>query len=251
MRLFLLRLGWLGILAVLFATFSLAVPPHSYINRKVTSVNDLVLHVTTDPQVFSRYSRHFSMSREELIPFLSNLHLTKLPKDGLYVVYLADEQGMLKSKARMLKKGTPVFVDARNRATLMLVCGNPLTRGPKKDGSLISYNEPNTAISTDIAEVPVQMENEVEALTTVVPPEYAPADLTPSAVYTPPTVTYGGSDIQIVGGAFPWQILPAIGVIGAIGGGNNPPPPPVPEPASIAMLAIGATTLIVRRRKKS
>ncbi|MBX3120400.1 MAG: PEP-CTERM sorting domain-containing protein [Fimbriimonadaceae bacterium] len=217
----------------------------------MTSVNDLILHITTDPEVFSRYSRHFAMDREELIAYIGTLHRAVLDKDGLYVVYNVPATGELRSKARMLKKGTPVFADPHGTAVMMVICGNPMTRGPKKETTIVEFIEPNTTISTEIAEVPVTMQSELsEAVASVIPPGYNPVETIPSAVYTPPTVTGGGSDIQIIGGGgFPWAILPALGLVGAVGGGGSNPP--VPEPATIAILAAGVTTLVVRRRKRS
>lgn len=246
-----LKLSWLGVFLVLGMVAAEARPPqNAYINRSVTSVSDLVLHVTTDKEVFSRYSRHFSMDRKELIEFLGDLRKTTLTKDGMFVVYNVPKSGVLRSKMRVLKKGTPVFADSKGTAVLMVVCGNPLTRGPKKDSSVVSYNEPVTAIQTELEEVPVAMESEyTETVATVIPPEYRPVDMVPSAVYTPPTVTGGGSDIRILSGGFPWAILPAIGLIGAVGGNN--PPPPVPEPASIALLSMGVGAIVMRRKKKS
>src|SRR5579862_579769 len=74
-------------LVVACATPAQSLPRNSYLDALVKSTAQLVHQVETDPAVMDRYCRHFAMNRQEVVAYLSGLHLSKLPAAGVYMVY--------------------------------------------------------------------------------------------------------------------------------------------------------------------
>ncbi|HWA82233.1 MAG TPA: DUF6777 domain-containing protein [Fimbriimonadaceae bacterium] len=211
-------------------------PRNSYLDKRVNSTSELVQQVQTNTAVMDRYRRHFAMTNEEVVTYLSSLRVSKLEKDGVYTVYgVPHASGDFHAHLRLLKKGEPVFVESDGTPVLQLVCGNPLILGPKK---------PVTPNPVATATGPVEGTREI-------PVEAPPAV---SAVAPTPATPEVGEPVQPVyptphSGSNPVAML--LGLAGAVGFfPHHHSPPPVPEPVSVVVLAGGLAALALRRRAR-
>ena len=75
--------GFLAAVAIANA----AVPTGGFIRRPVKSVGDLIAHTKSDPVVMERFTRHFRMTPDQVTSYSKTLHLAKIAKDGVYLVY--------------------------------------------------------------------------------------------------------------------------------------------------------------------
>lgn len=242
---------------------------NAFINHKADTSSALVAQVEADPEVADRYQRHFSMNRQELVGYLSGLHRGTLAKDGVYTVYSIPEGGRVKMHMERLKKGSPMFLDARGRPTLIVKCGNPVVLGPQR----VRRGNPLTLVPTgddktrqlsiltprDADEVmnPDALVAMLPDVPEVIPPAVPPAvpaeetTTTTAAIATVPVTATGG------GHGFPYAALLPLGFLGFLGhhggngGGGGFVPVPVPEPATMAAMAIGVVGLARVRRRKS
>lgn len=236
-------------LAAVAALASAKMPPNSFLMSPVRSTHELVKQVKANAKVRDRYKRHFAMTSNEVISFLSKLKLSKLKQAGEFEVYNVPSSGLLRAKMRRLKVGTPIFVDAAGTPVLMVICGNPLMRGPSKPFGLGETVAP--PVARDVALLPMRANETFEAVqeqvvAEVVAPE-VPATLNPPAK-TPvgplgPLVIHSGAKADF-GVLAPtptvssWAPLPAAFLVFAIPqftGGRFA----TPEPAAFATLALG------------
>ncbi|MFQ3587556.1 MAG: DUF6777 domain-containing protein [Fimbriimonadaceae bacterium] len=230
---------------------------NSFLNRPVSSVAALVDQVNRDSEVFDRYSRHFAMTRAELVDYLSSLRPARLEQTGTFIVYGVPDNGRIHSTVQRLVAGERIFVDASGSPVILVRCGNPLTRGPNQ----VSAAEIVPQSTSPLAELRIVPEEilpaEIEQAFAQIPTEPSLVDL-PSAPTEPPaevpavpTVTGGSSDISIIGGGnLGW--LAAVPTAFLIVNQSSTAPTPVPEPGTIAALALGLGVLAAsRRRRKS
>lgn len=253
-------IGTIALLLIVSRANAGPMPPHSYLLEPAHTHEALMKHVTTNPVVLDRYMRHFAMSRSEVVQYLNDLELMRIPNDMTFVVYNVPNSGELRSRILKFKKGTKIWVDKSGRPILKEECGNPLTKGPVKPEAMSistaaeSAAPPKETVTEDVpaTEVIASMQPAEPEIPAVV----AEAVPTPTGP-TEPFVTQGLSNIPVAG--VPWWLgLPVLGgALAIVPHGDNPnppppPPPPVPEPASYLALALGSGALIVsiqRRRK--
>lgn len=229
---------------------------NAFLNKAATTTERLVLQVKTDSAVADRYARHYAMPKQDVVVYLSSLRPGTTAKDAVYTVYSVPEGGFLKVHTEIVRKGTPVFKDIRGVPTLIMKCGNPLTRGPRQPEmpneattdvvederiSLKELTDDSIAATPDLDPLEVFSEPELNQI---------PDDVVPPTT-TPPTT--GGSPNTIAnpgGGGFnfaPFAIgLTMLGGALSSGSGSNA----VPEPGTILALTMGASYLILRRRRK-
>jgi hypothetical protein len=230
-------------------------PRNSYITKPTPSKESFMKLIKNDKTVMDRYMRHFSMNREEVIDYMSKIKMTKLSQGGLYTVYnVPASTGELRSKLLKMKKGEPIWVDQFGQPLMVVICGNPMTRGPK---NVVAYDKSPDPILADVAPAPVRLGEEVVASSEATPiePDRTVAAYEPAMPQTPevtnpegpnvvPTVVQGIGTNRNNLGAFllgvPLLALPTLNK-----GDRNP----VPEPASALVLAAGAGLFIARRRK--
>lgn len=232
----------LAILAIITVSatsaFAQNPPRNSYIDRRVTSAADLIRHVKTDKDVMDRYRRHFAMSDEEVIQYLSTLQVKQLDKDSVFTVYgVPRNDGVIHTHLRLLKKGEPLLVEPDGTPALMLVCGNPLLLGPQKP----QIGNP-VMTTTGVVEGPRTVTPEAPATptpaqSTVISPGN-PVPITPNY---PPTTERKDSALPMI-----------LGLAGSLGlflvHNNGHDCPPVPEPVSMVVVGGGLAAMAARRK---
>ncbi|RYG23357.1 PEP-CTERM sorting domain-containing protein [bacterium] len=247
----------LSVIAFTLTATAVARPDlNSFVNRKVTDTKSLVNQINSDPVVADRYQRHFGMTRQEVVAYVSNLHRGALPETGTYTIYSVPDAGYVKMHTAKLKKGEPMFLDPSNRPILIAKCGNPVVMGPSdvRKGNPMAFTPTGDSSTREFTEVvPREASPEGEAtlvamippVPEVVPTTIVPVTPVPAAPMTmvPVTATGGGFNGLPFLGALP-LLLPFIGGGDGNGGGTQA----VPEPATMVALGLGAVALIRRRR---
>lgn len=230
-----------GVLAI--GASALAVPRGAFVRKPVNSVAQLVAHARTDSVVRDRYMRHFRLDRETMLAYLGSLHMAKLAADGAYGIFNVHSDGVLRSTVRMMKKGTLVFADSSGRPILVKACGNPMVWGVPPLGTSASVSNPSGERETLLGDAtPVELV--AETMPGVTPPNATAPTPTEPVMPQIQTGTVRRSD----------SLLPLVALAGGailLSQKNDKDcPPPVPEPASMIALAVGAGSIIAKRRAK-
>lgn len=210
-------------------------PPNSYLEKRVNSTAQLIQQVQSMPVVMDRYRRHFAMSNDEVVDYLSTLRVSTLSKDGVFTVYgVPHSSGDFHSHLRLLKKGEPVFIEPDGTPVLQLVCGNPLILGPKKPVT------PNPLVVTT---------GTVEG-THDVTPEAAPAPSPAAPVAAVPGTGPMPEPTYRPSSSSPLPML--LGLAGSVGFfiSRHHSPPTVPEPMSVLVIGAGLAVVAFRRKFK-
>jgi hypothetical protein len=242
-----MKMNKLGAVAMVITLSGIAVARpelNAFINKPANSIPELIAQIKADKQVADRFMRHFSMTKQEVVEFVSSLRLGTISKSGYYTIYSAPDNGILKAHVSFFKKGTPAFVDSDGNAVLRVKCANPFVVG-KAPGITAKANIQDTittanemSITAGIVSAP---NSEIEASIPAVPEiseDLTDGSLALGVVPTPPVTSSSG---------FLGSLL---GVGGAVSIMNKPPEPdPVPEPTSMVALSLGALALLRKKKK--
>ncbi|MBS1703850.1 MAG: PEP-CTERM sorting domain-containing protein [Armatimonadetes bacterium] len=216
---------------------------NAFINKPANSVPELIAQIKSDKQVADRFMRHFSMTKDEVLEFVGSLHLGTLKESGYYTIYSAPDTGIIKAHVSFFKKGTPAFVDEDGNAILRAKCANPFVRGPIRPYALSSATVTDSVSTPMIAAAPGTSVSEGPMIASFTPPTPpVPEIATPITIKTTPT----DSAPQQFAASSIGSIIGLGGVASFINRGHSSP---VPEPASFAVLGIGALALLRRRKK--
>lgn len=217
---------------------------NSFLNRPANTLPELVRQIQNDSQVSNRFMRHFGMTKDEVVAMASNLKLSRLPSDAVYLVYNVPSWEEVRARAIMMKKGTLVWADQSNKPILKVSCGNPMARGTDigMAGATPNVNlQPREEIR-DLVAVKMPETSFIDATATPLAPGeviVSAAELVPLAPTLP----------QVGGTPFPYILPIGVGLLFGLNKGDTPPV--VPEPCSMVALGVGAAAMVARRRKRS
>ena len=224
---------------------------NAFLRKPVFSSKALVQQVSTDPTVLKRYERHFMLNKDVLKDYFTKLELMPLRETRRYLVYNVDSKFRINKKMLILQKGTLVFADKSGKPVLKRTCGNPMVAYlPPKGQIAAKFIPPKYAMSgIDAVESPIvyAMASEPEP---TLEPTITPVE-PPVTVPTPPVEPLAPAIPQLPGTftpSLPWWPIVVLPFIPG-GGGGGPSDPPVPEPMTIAVLGMGVSSLLLRRRR--
>jgi len=236
------------LLAVVFATAvaQAHVEPGSFLNKPAKTTQQLVNQTRNDKQVRDRYLRHFRMSDSELVDMFSHLRPSKLQEGGSFIVYNIHDDGVIRARVFILKKGTPVFVDDNGRPILKISCGNPMVAPKPKVALNVT---PHVEVTPHVAPPPAPAPAEVETII-IAPP--APPVMAPERPAPPIIVPPAGGNVYNSVTKSSVFILPLLLFINNHGSCCEcPPKQPVPEPASMLVMGFGASWMVIRKKRKN
>lgn len=236
----------IGVLAL--ASSAMALPKNSYITRPVKSVADLTNHIATTNVVADRYMRHFSMTKAEVLEYVGSLHLASLTEQQSMLVYGVPVNGQIHATRQTLPKGDRLLVDRYGNPVLRLVCGNPVTLGPKKPYAMnVTKGTPIAAATPDLVPVAAMPEGtDITNSTSIIAMEPSITPLAPAEVVTEASAPSVILPTAASGNPFP--LLIPLALAGTTGRGGNPTP--VPEPMSMIALGGGVAAVLAKKRKK-
>jgi hypothetical protein len=235
--------GFLAAVAIANA----AVPTGAFIRRPVKSVGDLIAHTKSDPVVMERFTRHFRMTPDQVTSYFQTLHLAKIAKDGVYLVYNVRPDNIIRGRHFNLKKGTLVFADSNGRPILKKECANPMWMGM-----------PPLVAETPVAPRVSPREGEFADVTSseeLVVMEPTVMGVPPARVVGGPIIPPATRGVAISSGGGGLGFLPLL-LLGAAGSSKyfinkeDSDTPPVPEPATLIIAGGGFAAIVARRRNK-
>ena len=248
--------------------------PNSFLVTSAKSHDRLMSEVKSNPMVMNRFMRHFGKSHDEVVDMFNGLHASELKEDGVYLVYNVPDSGELRARSIYYKRGTPVWVDSMGNLVLKMSCGNPMMRGSDRVGA------PGPELQASTALMPVEGHAVGNTEGTPLETLTASAEI-PAIAVAPVAATPVSVDAPHMGGGGGFNaawLLPIAGLAfihtgggndggnggggggctnggngngngnGGVGGGGGTQC--VPEPATMAMLAIGAGGLVARKLRK-
>jgi hypothetical protein len=159
--------------------------PNAFLNKPAHSKEALIEQVRTDPDVLTRYRRHFGLPKDELTRQFNTLRLVKLSEKQQFVVYNADKKNNIRSKVFSLPKGALVYVDERGVPVLKKSCGNALSKSI--GGGVPVPTSPTTITQARLQELHTfaQVPAAPEPLELLVAAEIANPPFEPEAVFEP------------------------------------------------------------------
>ncbi|MFQ3549963.1 MAG: DUF6777 domain-containing protein [Armatimonadota bacterium] len=224
-------------------------PPGSFLKWRASTVEELVSQVRKDPTVQARFANHYGKPADLIASNLEQtLTLVTLKQPTTVTAWYVSKNNTVKSKKKVLPKGTLVFADQNGNPVLEWSCGNPLGK---------SLPEEVVIETKGIEEEVLPIGPEVVAATAVVAPpgliESIPALATEPIVAAP----LAGEIIAPAVTAFPPLAIGGLlgGLLafaGSAGGGGGTTLTVIPEPSSMLALLTGLTAIpIIRKYRKN
>lgn len=235
--------------------------PGAFLNDPAPNMAAIIHQLKTDPEVYSRYFRHYQMTQNQLAAYFATLKPAKITKAGLYRVY-NEHEGVVRAKYFHLKVGSLIYVDAAGRPVMKKLCGNPMTGGPLQTSSsdivqlpltgssearIMDVDEPvhpvtptELMVVEELAEPPFNPEPTPPIIVTppVNPPTVTPPTTTPEPPVVKPSFEGPLAALPLLAGAF---------ITTGRGGGSNEP---VPEPTLLGAAALTLGFAGVARKKR-
>lgn len=227
-------------------------PVNPFLRAPANNHSQLMAQVRNDKVVADRFMRHFGMTHEEVLSYFSGLTLTRLDQPGYYPVYNVPGSGELRVRLLHLRAGEHIWVDADDTPVLQAICGNPMTRGPKRTEEANPVKAKPRDVTAPARELAI---------------DDTPPDLSAESLFIEPAMPTGGGGAVVTmpdspatalvpafpllsrPGGFEW--LAGIGLLGGAfaffdSGGEGV----IPEPFTIAGMGAGIGFLALRKRRR-
>lgn len=228
-------------------SYGSGLPRNSYIVKPVKNVNDLVGQIKNNDVVADRYMRHFSMDKSEVLNYVGGLHVSQLVDKQAMLVYGVPQDGKIHATRQTLPKGDKLFVDRFGNPVMRVVCGNPVTLGPKRPYAMNDVH--GTPVNRSAETIPTILPegsdlvngSSLVAMQPSIEPEAPIASVSTPAEATQVILPTSGG-----GNAFP-LLIPLLAAGTSRGGGGSTA---VPEPMSMMALGAGVAAVLAKKRKK-
>lgn len=217
----------------------------SFLAKRASTVEQLTGQVERYAVVRDRYERHFRMSDSDLMEMFAHLHVGKLDHTGSYIVYNIHDDNVIRARVFKLRAGTPVFMDDNDRPILKISCGNPMVAPtptpPPPPPPVRPHPHPVPVPVPPVPPPPPQ------PIIITPPPPPPPAPVVPPVA--PITNTKNVSGNVFNNSSSSLFVLPLLLIINNHGGHEHEHKQPVPEPASILAMGMGASLLVIRKKR--
>lgn len=254
--------------AALFSalTFSVAsaaerTPQGSFLQYRANTVAELKRQLTNDRVAQARYHALFRVPTKDMISIVleSDPKLVSLKKATKVDMWYISGKGKISHKAKLLPKGSQVFMTANGKMLFAWSCGNPL-RATLPRSVLASARRPSLNLSPDTKVKPLtEVVSEAVTATPEVLMETPVLDIveqasvlsTAGAIAAPSISSF--APVLATAGSFNvgWLATGLAGLAAAVSVGHQTPS--VPEPSSmISMLvALGSTSAYFIKKRRS
>lgn len=227
-------------------------------NTPALTLDDLVNTLKTNKTFRTNLARHFAIPDDRLIEFVQDALVPQyLTADTRVPNFGVTKSGTIYSKTTTLKKGTRVWATRDGKPILKWDCSNPITKTPpvvrRRPSPAPSAISRESRVLTPEASLlaPTELEAPVGitlAMDVPFDPIVPPTEKTIVPDPTPgPPPTTNRTITAVTRSGIP--LLPVAGVFGLTvrsrtTGGN------VPEPATLALVGLGALGLALTRRRR-
>ncbi|MFN8139912.1 MAG: DUF6777 domain-containing protein [Fimbriimonadales bacterium] len=243
------RVAIIATLCAVLAPAGLAqLGPSAYLARPAPTKNELLAQVKSNPTVLDRFCRHFQLSKDGVLQMLSGLHKTALTKDTTVEMWgVPAKTGVFRMKKVVLKRGTTVWADSTGNPILRVSCGNPLVRMDEASEPQVA---PAVSRAGDVKPVAAPSGTKVEEMLAPAPvepmlPALPETEWVETPLNTGPISVTELQPSRFDGGGL-FALLPSL-LIGLRTGGDNK----IPEPATIFIVATGASLVLARAKRRS
>ncbi len=251
-------LRWTGalvaaVMTVAACSASARPEPNAFLNKRVASHAQLCQQVRNDKIVMDRYMRHFGMTRGEVLAMVKGLHKSQLREAGVYQVYNVPDSGEVRTRAFMLKKGTPVWADKAGTPVLKWSCGNPMKAGSDVQANQLLPLAMDPTATVELRALDLPLQTDLVAMIAAEPsepplPESSGGEIVadePGETPTEGPTTVGSSGAMLVA---PLGLLSSGSLLMVrLTERDGPPPRPVPEPATLVATGFGVALLAARK----
>lgn len=231
---------------------------NAFLDRRVHSVRELVEEIEHDSAVRDRYERQFGLSEEDLLGYVSTLHITSLGRSKVFDVYSVPPDGHIKVHQERIRAGRAIFADQNGRPIMLLDCGNPLTASVNFARPVPPPPPPPPVAPPPPPPPPVAPPPPPPPPPPVAPPPPPPPVLLPPPPPAAPVIApaAGGSVVTNKSASnAAWLLVAAIPIV-IISNNHHSSTvvsihkTPTPEPASLLALGLGAAYIVRRRVTK-
>jgi len=221
----------------------------AFLVYKAHSVGDLVQQIGANRLVAARFTRHFGVSTAALITYFQrNVRLATLKRPLRTTVYYILKNGSTVGRMHLLPSGAHIFATSDGRPILESECGNPMVKTlPSVQVTLPKTTPPLPAKPAQVAivtEIPTVLVEAAPVLEMGLPSAPMPVLAAVAPTVAPVVAAVPAPPISLPPALM--AAVPALIGVATVRSHSDV----VPEPASLAVLAFGASGLALWHLRK-